>query len=336
MLKKLFFILATLSVIIIFALSVMLGNGISSPAKVYATFAGMTAHDFEQATILYQRFPRVLIALYVGAVMAYSGLVFQGLIQNPLSSSSTLGVNAGATLFVVGGAILFNFSLAAQGILALLGGIFGFLSCLFVARLAGLNGAPRGLLLILAGTLITMLYLGGANAILLANPSQRTDFLAWIAGNINHVYIDRFYKFCWLGGVAFVILLSLSKPLTLGLLGKEKATSMGVNAIWVSRIAMATAIVASSSAVAICGPISFVGLVVPHMVRPLVGQNFAVGLTASALVGASVCALADLCARVAFQPYVINTGVLLDLMGGLVFIFMIRKFYISSSVTRLL
>ncbi|WP_188318324.1 iron chelate uptake ABC transporter family permease subunit [Bartonella apihabitans] len=103
----------------------------------------------------------------------------------------------------------------------------------------------------------------------------------------------------------------------------------GVGTVAVSRFALACAIVASCSAVAVCGPISFIGLIVPHMIKPLVGQDFKVTLPASALTGATLCLLASTISQNAFQPYVVNTGIILDLFGGIVFILLIRKFYVS-------
>ncbi|WP_446471038.1 FecCD family ABC transporter permease [Xenorhabdus stockiae] len=333
---RLFFIFALFLLLLIFFFSLSFGMNIASFSQIYAALTQSEPQNYEQAVILYQRLPRALISVYVGAVMACSGLVFQGLIRNPLASSSTLGINAGATLFVVAGAIVFSLDLTLQGIAALLGGLFGFLSSLLISRLSGVNTVSRDLLLILAGTLIAMLYLGVSNAVLLAYPETRTEYLSWLAGAINHVYITRLHHFWWFGLLALIVLLLLARPLTLILLGYEKAHSIGVNATLVSRIALVAAIVASSSAVAICGPIGFVGLVVPHIVRPLVGQNFMLSLPACALTGASVCLIANLCAQTLFQPYVIHTGILMDFLGGLFFIWIIRKRYLSTTSTRLL
>ncbi|WP_340620087.1 FecCD family ABC transporter permease [Xenorhabdus siamensis] len=332
--SSLFFIFAPFVLLLIFFSSLSFGVNIASVSQIYAALTQSEPQDYEQAVILYQRLPRALISVYVGAVMACSGLVFQGLIRNPLASSSTLGINAGATLFVIIGAISFGFDLTLQGIAALVGGLFGFLSSLAVSRLAGVNGVSRNLLLILSGTLIAMLYLGISNAVLLAYPALRTEYLSWLAGAINHAYITRLHHFWWFGILALMVLLLLARPLTLILLGYEKALSIGANAMLVSHIALISAIVASSSAVAICGPIGFVGLVVPHIVKPLVGQNFMLSLPACALTGASVCLIANLCAQTLFQPYVIHTGILMDFLGGLFFIWIIRKRYLSTTSER--
>lgn len=304
-------------------------------AEIATTLLHGEAETYEQSVLLYQQIPRSLIAIYVGATTAVSGCVLQGLARNPLASPSTLGLNAGATLFVVAGALVFDFSPEIQGLIALIGAGFGFGACFLVARLAGRSNDPRGLSLILSGALVSMLLIGMTNALLLSNPIRRAEFLSWVGGNINHVYAERLTDFWWIGAIAMVMLWLVARPLTLVLLGAEKAASAGVNVTRVSRMALFATMLASGSAVAICGPIGFVGLIVPHIVRPLVGVNFTLALPASALVGASLCVLADLGAQTLFRPYVVNTGLFMDLLGGLVFIVIVKRFYLSPSANKL-
>lgn len=141
-------------------------------------------------------------------------------------------------MFVVAGAYLFNLGLMAQGIAALAGALFGFAACLTLSRVARRPADPRGLPLILAGALLSMLFIGIANAFLLSDPARRTDFLGWVTGNINHVYADRLYAFWWIGAASLLLLAALARPLTLILLGPEKAASAGVNVDLVSRLAI--------------------------------------------------------------------------------------------------
>ncbi|MDZ5451081.1 FecCD family ABC transporter permease [Labrys sp. ZIDIC5] len=241
----------------------------------------------------------------------------------------------GATAFDIAGAYLFDFGLDAQGFAALAGALAGFATSLLVARLAGLSHDPRGLAFILAGALVSMFFIGIANAFLLSDPARRMDFLGWVSGNINHVYADRLLRFWWIGLIELVGLQLLARPLTVIALGDGKATSLGVDVIRVSRLALAAVALAAGSAVAICGPIGFVGLVVPHLVRPFVGGGFKLGLPACAVCGAGLTLLADLAAREAFKPYVLHTGVLMDLMGGVVFAMIVRRYYLGAAARSL-
>ncbi|CUX52432.1 FecCD family ABC transporter permease [Agrobacterium genomosp. 13] len=326
---------AALLLVIILVINLVLMAADMPLAEIVATLLRGEAETYEQSVLLYQQIPRLLIAIYVGATTAVSGCVLQGLARNPLASPSTLGLNAGATLFVVSGALVFDFPSEVQGLVALFGAGFGFGACFLVARLAGRANDPRGLSLILSGALVSMLLIGMTNALLLSNPTRRAEFLSWVGGNINHVYAERLTDFWWIGAIALAMLWSVARPLTLVLLGTEKAASAGVNVTRISRVALFATMLASGSAVAICGPIGFVGLIVPHMVRPLVGVDFRLALPASALVGASLCILADLGAQTLFRPYVVNTGLFMDLLGGLVFIVIVKRFYLSPSARGL-
>lgn len=286
--------------------------------------------SYDHYIIIFQRLPRSLIAIYLGAVMAVGGAVLQGLTRNPLASPALIGINSGVTLAVVASTLFVTLSPALLVFVAIGGGICGFFCVLAVARLIGLSDDPRSLSLILSGAVLSMLFVSIANALLLTQPNLRTEFLGWITGNINHVYANRLHTMWWIGVIGFCILFALSRPLTLIMLGNDKAASVGVNVPFVKLLALLTVVVSASSAVAICGPIGFVGLVVPHIVRPLIGANFYLALPANAIVGASVCLLADLAARTLFSPYVLHTGVMLDLVGGMVFAIIVKRFYLSA------
>ncbi|WP_420337048.1 FecCD family ABC transporter permease [Roseibium sp.] len=308
-------------------------NPTDLPQLLFA-LPGSDAQSLEEAVLLYQRVPRTLIALYVGGVTAVCGFVLQSLVSNPLASPTTLGVNAGAALFLVAGVLLFNLDTKLQGAAALVGALSGFLASLAVAKAAGRRNDPRGLSLILSGALVTMFFTGLTNALLLSDPARRSDLLSWIVGTINHAYADRLALFWWVGVIAILMLLVLARPLTLILFGAEKAASTGVNVPIVSGLAILAAVLGAGSAVAICGPIGFVGLVVPHIVRPLVGNNLRISLPAAFLTGAMVCIMADLIGREALYPFSLSTGLLTDLVGGVVFILIIKRFYLSSGAQQ--
>lgn len=324
---------AAASCLLFAALSIHLSMGADAPsfADTASALVRFEAENYDQSVILYQRLPRAMIAIYVGAITAVSGAILQGLVRNPLASPSTLGINSGATLATIAGAFIFNLDMKAQGIAALAGAVLGFLSCAGVARLAGRRNDPRGLSLILSGALVSMLLVATTNAIMLSDPARRADFLGWASGNINHVYIERLQAFWWIGLLSLGVAAILAKPLTLILLGHEKAESAGVNVNAVSRIGLAAAILGAGSAVAICGPIGFVGLVVPHLVRPLTGTDFRRLLPGCILAGATICLLADFAAREALRPYVLHTGLVMDLMGGIAFVVIVRRFYLAPS-----
>ncbi|SHM95153.1 iron complex transport system permease protein [Roseibium suaedae] len=328
--RGLFLSLSGLLLALVLPLHLFFGFSPASLPGLALSLVHFEVNSYEDAVLLFQRLPRSVIAVYAGSIAAASGFVLQSLVRNPLASPATLGVNSGAALFLVAAALLLDADAAVQGLAALAGAITGFLACLAVARFAGRRNDPRGLSLILSGALVSMLFTGMTNALLLSDPARRADFLSWVTGNINHVYIDRLAMFWWIGAAAVLVLLLLARPLTLILFGEDKAASAGVNVPLVSRAAITAAVLGTGSAVAVCGPIGFVGLVIPHIVRPFAGNNLVHALPASLLCGASACLLADLLAREAFQPFVINTGLVTDLVGGIVFIVIVKRFYLSA------
>lgn len=309
--------------------SLALGSQTYGAATVLAALTAPDPESYDHFVITSQRLPRALIALYTGALMAMGGAVLQALSRNPLASPQMLGINAGAALFVVLGAVFFELPRAGSGALALVGGLAGFAGCLALARLASVSTNPRGLGLILSGAILSMLLSGAANALLLADPNLRSEFLNWLSGNINHVYADRLADLWWLGVGAGIVLLILARPLTLVSLGRDTAAAAGV-AIWpVTLCGVAAVVIGASSAVAICGPVGFVGLVVPHMLRPFTGNMLTRLLPACACVGAGLCLWADIAARLAFRPFVLNTGVMMDLLGGIAFVWIVRRHYFT-------
>lgn len=318
------------------ALAASLGIG-ATPIPPLTVLGALTAFDpdsLDHFVVLTQRLPRALIAVYAGAVLASGGAAMQAITGNPLASPSTLGVSAGAMLGMLLSVFLFDASLPVQGLAALGGGFCGFVMTLTVARLTGLGPDPRGLPLILSGALTAMLLAGLSAALLLTDPARRTEYLSWLAGNINHFYADRLALFWPMGIAAMLMLLALARPLTLIGLGREQAAAMGVPVAPVTRAALFAVVLGASSATAICGPIGFVGLVVPHLVRPFCGGRLARILPVAALTGAALCLLSDVLARRAFAPFTLHTGVLLELVGGLCFGILVYRLYLSPGVTR--
>ncbi|BDU36318.1 FecCD family ABC transporter permease [Vibrio nigripulchritudo] len=298
--------------------------------EILKSYFAFNDQSYDHFIIRHQREPRALIAIFVGATMAISGAVLQGLTRNPLASPSLLGISSGASLFVVFFGFYFVVPLEFHGYIALGGGFFGFISVVLLSKIAGIKNDPRNLSLILAGAIVSMLYGAIANSLILADQNLRNSLMNWLSGNINHVYFERLTEFWWLGLLAFILLWSQSHALTLMTLGVEKAESAGVSVKRTQLIAILCCVTASSAAVAICGPIGFIGLVVPHIVRPFAGAHFAHQLPMNAFVGATIGLLADMVARLGFAPFVLNTSVVMELLGGIVFIFIVRHFYLSN------
>ena len=173
------------------AMHLSLGAVTVPPGDLARALFAFDETRYEHVVVQYQRLPRAGIAIFVGAMMAISGTVLQGLTRNPLASPSLLGINAGAMFAVVFVGFYLGVSPALHGAIAFAGAWFGFGCCLALTRLAALGKDPRHLGLILAGAVTSILLGAIANALLLSDPGLRDALLGWVNGNINHVYADR-------------------------------------------------------------------------------------------------------------------------------------------------
>ncbi|MEM9605030.1 MAG: iron ABC transporter permease [Pseudomonadota bacterium] len=313
-------------------LNVAFGSKAIPMTEVIQALVAFDERNYDHFIVSSQRLPRALIASFVGACLAVCGALLQGLTRNPLASPGLLGVSSGAVLFVVFFGFYWGVPNAWHGAVAFAGGWFGFFSCVLLARVARIAHDPRNLALILAGAIVSMAYAGIASALVLANESLRAELLSWMSGNVNHYYIDRLTDVWFVGAGMLFVLLCLAPALTLITLGSDKAAAAGVAVKPVTLCALTAAVAGAAAAVSVCGPIGFVGLVVPHLVRPVAGAHFSALFPACALVGAIVVLLADVVARVVFAPYVLHTSVLMSLLGGLAFIVIVKRHYLTVGV----
>lgn len=320
--------------ILLLAITIVINMGVgsqfSNPVQVVNVFLNFNDESYQDYIIKYQRFPRTLIAVFVGAALAMGGDVLQGVSRNPLASPSLLGITSGAVFFVVFFGFYLAIPLQYHGWVAFAGGWFGFISCYFVARMAGIEKDPRGLTLILAGAVVSALYGSIANALVLADQNLWALLRSWINGDINHAYIDRLENIWIFGAVCMIGLYGIARPLTLIVLGQETAKAAGVHVRLYLILAIFFVVGASTTAISIIGPVGFIGLVVPHIVRPFAGSQFHYSLLMNACIGGVVGCIVDAIARTAFLPLLLHTAVVMEFIGGLVFIMMVRRFYIAK------
>lgn len=291
---------------------------------VAGVLLGSQGFDVTARVILFElRLPRVLLALAVGGALAVAGLTFQTLFRNSLAEPYTLGVASGAALGAVlalllgGGASFLGFSLTAAA------SFTGALAVTFV--LLGL--ARRGLettALLLAGVALAL----SCSAVILfvqyvADPSRSFRMVRWMMGGLAVVgYREVLWAVPWVvAGTCGLWLLrgELDQMLT----GEELAASRGVDVDRLRLVALAAASLMVGALVAVTGPIGFVGLIVPHLARRLVGQNHLVLLPACLLGGGVFLALADLVARRVMAPAELPVGILTALLGGPFFLWLL-------------
>ena len=274
------------------------------------------------------RLPRVLAAALVGAALALAGVVFQALLRNPLASPDTLGVSAGAALGAVL-AITLNADFTLLGVTAVpLASFAGSIGALIIVY--GLSAARRRgtstLVLLLAGVTLTAL-LSAISAFVryLADFTETLRTVRWLMGSLDVGAFTPIAVATVPMGIAITGFAMLPRILDLISMGAESAAARGVDVTRAERVALVSASLATGSAVALAGPIGFVGIVVPHLVRLLVGADHRVVLPASALFGASFLIGCDLVARIVFAPTELPVGVVTALIGGPFFLWLLFR-----------
>jgi iron complex transport system permease protein len=274
------------------------------------------------------RLPRVLAAALVGAALALAGVVFQALLRNPLASPDTLGVSAGAALGAVL-AITFDADFSMLGVTAVpLASFAGSIGALVIVY--GLSAARRRgtstLVLLLAGVTLTSLFSAiSAFVRYLADFTETLRTVRWLMGSLDVGAFAPIGVATVPLGIAIVGFAMLPRILDLFSMGVDSAAARGVDVVRAERVALVSASLATGSAVALAGPIGFVGIVVPHLVRMLVGADHRVVLPASALFGASFLIACDLIARVAFAPAELPVGIVTALIGGPFFLWLLFR-----------
>ncbi|VUS90061.1 Fe(3+) dicitrate ABC transporter permease subunit FecD [Klebsiella huaxiensis] len=270
--------------------------------------------------LMQYRLPRVVLALIIGAALAVSGVLIQSVVRNPLASPDILGINHAASLTSVTALwFLPSLSLLWLPLLAFIGGMTA------MAVLIILAGFSRPMRLALTGVALSACWASVTDYLLLSRPQEINNALLWLTGSL------------WARDGSFVIIalplltvllplsFALSRDLDLLALGHDRAGTLGINIRWLNGYALTLAVALASVSVAVCGPIAFISLVVPHLVRRLFGGRHHYLLPVSALMGGLVLLLADLLARTLSPPMELPAGVLTAIIGAPWFIWLLVR-----------
>jgi iron complex transport system permease protein len=305
-----------------------LGSLMTGPAglDLATSLSGLFGGGSEAARLVMQeiRFPRALLGAMVGATLGLSGAVLQGYLRNPLADPGVLGISGSASL----GAVVAIYSglsamlVAALPLMAITGAI---LAVTLLQVLAGRT--PSVLALILAGVAISSLAaaLTALALNLSSNPFASLEILYWMLGSLT----DRSMVHVWLAGpfmvAGWVMLASLGRGLDALTLGPDVAASMGIPIARVQRLMVFGTALSVGGATAVSGAIGFIGLVVPHLLRPLVGNRPSRLMLTSALAGASLLLAADIAVRLIAPGRDLKLGVLTALIGAPFFVWLVVK-----------
>ena len=302
-------------------LSLCLGAVPVAPGEVLAALLGRGSGPAAQI-VLYARLPRTCGCLLAGAALAMSGTVIQGVLGNPLAAPNVIGVNAGAGLCTAVCAALWPARTAALPFAAFLGALGGVLLVLFIGSRTGASKMT----LVLAGVAVSGMFSAGIDAVLSFFPDALNGYTDFRVGGVANLSMSRVSPAFWVILAAALLALSLAGELDVLLLGEETARSLGLPARRLRLILLALAAALAGAAVSFAGLLGFVGLIAPHMVRRLVGEDSSARLLrGAALGGAALLTLCDILARTLFAPYELPAGVALSLLGGPFFLWLLRQ-----------
>ncbi len=284
-------------------------------------FAGVST-VFE-TIILDLRLPRVLAALFVGCSLSVSGAVMQGIFRNPLATPYILGVasggTAGASLFVM---------LGIRGPYLLPGGaLLGSLLAVSTVYVISLDRSGTSTYsLILAGVALSALFSAFTSFfIFMAGPVQQKRILFWLMGGFGRASWDLLKVLFPVAVIGSSLVMLWSREMNSLALGEEVAFHLGIDPESMKKILLGLATLVTSVSVAVAGSIGFVGLIVPHIIRLIIGPDHRKLIPASALAGGSFLILADIGAKTALQPAEIPVGIITALVGGPFFLYLLRR-----------
>ena len=314
-----FYVITLSMMVLLFGLSIRLGTYTLSFEEIWAAFQ---PDDKNYFTLMEYRLPRAVLAILLGGALAISGVLVQSVVRNPLASPDILGINNAAGLVAVS-VLMFlpNLAFYWMPIFAFLGGVL--LSFVILWIVCGFNFRPIKMAII--GVALSALWAAISHYLMLTNPVEINTAMLWLTGSLwgrSWSYLNVVLP--WL-----VVLLPLPfifcRDLdTLGL-GENKASTLGVtvNKVQISVLVLAVAL--STTAVAICGPIAFLGLVAPHLARRLVGGRHRTLLPAALIIGALLLQLSDILARVIDPPTELPAGILTAIIGAPYFFYLLMR-----------
>lgn len=287
---------------------------------------GVTAAQPTHVTIIAAlRAPRVLAAALVGGSLAVAGVVMQGLFRNPMASPEILGISAGGSLGAVA-AITSGLAAASALVLPAATAAGALLAAALIYAIASTRGGTSLLFIVIAGMAVSSLFNGLVSGMLLFSKQYEVNaYLFWTMGDFE----GRTWQHLALAapvllpGVAAMAL--FSRDLNLFTLGEEGARSLGMDVETAKRILLALSALVTGVAVSVSGPVGFVGLLVPHLLRLLVGPDHRVLVPASALGGALFLLVCDLVGRVVSPPFQIRVGIITAVVGSPYLIWLVMR-----------
>ena len=313
------YLITALLLLVLFVYSVNTGSLKVTPVQL---FKGLfVAYDKDVATIYDLRFPRIFIAMLGGAAMAVSGVLLQAVMKNPLADPGIIGVSSGASFVAVLVTACFPLLYKFTPLFACVGGCT---ACALVYLLSWKSGLSP-IRLILVGVAINSMFTGLMSAFNSGTGSTYSGVASIVNANITQKTWDDFRLLVCYAVVGLLLSLFVTRYCNLLSLEDKTVRSLGINVTAIRLIISFVACLLASISTAVIGPISFLGLIVPHIARLLVGSNHKVLMPYTMILGAFTFLLADTVGRTICYPYEINATIIMSVIGGPFFVFLLRR-----------
>ncbi len=322
------FVAVVLLLLVVLALvtvaSLAWGTRQVSPGDVWTALLHPVAGDNDHAVVRNERLPRTLIGLVAGAALGAAGALVQGVTRNPIADPGLLGVNAGASLAVL-------VAISALGVSTTSGYVwFAFVGAavaavvVYGAAQMGWEGATP-VKLALIGAALTATATSVTTVILLTDRRALNEYRFWQVGSLSNRPTDVLVTLLPFVVVGLVLALASGRVLNALALGDDVARGLGQDVVRGRLLVVAAVVLLCGSAVSLVGPIAFVGLVVPHVARALVGVDYRAIVALSALLGPVMLLVADVVGRVVARPGEIEAGLVVSVVGAPVLIALVRR-----------
>lgn len=291
---------------------------VSVALSLFVGATSVTSGGTDLGAVLSARADRTIVGLLVGAAVAMAGTALQGITRNPLADPGILGINAGASLLVVAGISWFSLnSLLAYMGFALVGAVLATVAVTALATAAsrGLGASSGPVAMALAGMVFTAGATSVASALLIADGTSLDVYRYWQVGSVAGRDVTDLVPVLPLFAIGFLVLLIVGRRLDVLAMGDGVARGLGERPERLRLVIGGAAVALAAASVAVAGPIGFVGLVAPHLLRSLIGTSYRLLLPASALVGASLVVLSDTLGRVISPPGEVQVGIMTAVFG---------------------
>ena len=317
---------ATLLVLAVATIAIAVVAIAFGSVRISLAQAVVDAASPDRAILIGVRLPRILMGAIVGAVLAGVGVALQALVRNPLAEGGILGISGGGAFGAILAMVLFSRLAATDTIVPAAAFVAALASTWAVYRLAQLQGRLEPFTLLLVGVIFNAFW--GA-AIMLVNSIVNFYFthsiLFWLMGSLEAPTYREVLMVTLCGLAGFTVLIARARDMNLMSLGDDEAAELGVEVDATRRMIFVATSVMIGAAVAVSGIISFVGLIVPHILRTVIGPDHRLLLPASILGGAAFTIAADLVARTVIAPSELPVGAITALCGGPFFIYVLRR-----------